>query len=54
SSILNAVNHLNSHRVVHRDLKPENILIDSTMNVKITDLGFPVQLNENESLFDLF
>ncbi len=23
SSILNAVNHLHSHRVVHRDLKPE-------------------------------
>ena len=54
SSILNAVNHLHSHRVVHRDLKPENILMDSTMNVKITDLGFAVQISENESLYDLF
>jgi hypothetical protein len=24
------------------------------MNVKITDLGFAVQLSENESLYDLF
>jgi hypothetical protein len=28
--------------------------MDSTMNVKITDLGFAVQLTENELLFDLF
>jgi hypothetical protein len=28
--------------------------MDSTMNVKITDLGFAVQMTENESLFDLF
>ncbi len=24
------------------------------MNVKITDLGFAVQISENESLYDLF
>lgn len=28
--------------------------MDGDMNVKITDLGFAVQLNENESLYDLF
>jgi hypothetical protein len=28
--------------------------MDSTMNVKITDLGFAVQMAENESLYDLF
>ena len=28
--------------------------MDSTMNVKITDLGFAVQLTENETLSDLF
>ncbi len=28
--------------------------MDSTMNVKITDLGFAVQISENESLYDLF
>jgi hypothetical protein len=28
--------------------------MDSTMNVKITDLGFAVQITENETLFDLF
>ncbi|CAF2368887.1 unnamed protein product [Rotaria sp. Silwood2] len=54
SSILLGVHHLHSHRVVHRDLKPENILMDSTMNVKITDLGFAVQVTDNESLYDLF
>ncbi|CAF0852387.1 unnamed protein product [Rotaria sordida] len=54
SSIFNAVNHLHSHRVVHRDLKPENILMDGNMNVKITDLGFAVQISENEPLYDLF
>ncbi|CAF0841577.1 unnamed protein product [Rotaria sp. Silwood1] len=54
SSILAGVLHLHSHRVVHRDLKPENILMDATMNVKITDLGFAVQVTNNESLYDLF
>lgn len=54
TSILNGVSHLHSYRVVHRDLKPENILMDSTMNVKITDLGFAVQISEDESLFDHF
>jgi hypothetical protein len=28
--------------------------MDSTMNVKITDLGFAVQISDNEPLFDLF
>lgn len=28
--------------------------MDATMNVKITDLGFAVQLRENELLSDLF
>ncbi|CAF0911003.1 unnamed protein product [Rotaria sp. Silwood1] len=54
SSILHAVDHLHSHHVVHRDLKPENILMDANMNVKITDLGFAVQVSENEALYDLF
>ncbi len=31
-----------------------SILMDSTMNVKITDLGFAVQIGENECLYDLF
>ena len=31
-----------------------SILMDSTMNVKITDLGFAVQVTDNDSLFDLF
>jgi phosphorylase kinase gamma subunit len=54
ASILAGVLHLHSHHVVHRDLKPENILMDATMNVKITDLGFAVQISENECLYDLF
>ncbi|CAF3133568.1 unnamed protein product [Rotaria socialis] len=54
SSILDGVHHLHSYRVVHRDLKPENILMDSTMNVKITDLGFAAQIEDNQSLYDLF
>ncbi|CAF0865866.1 unnamed protein product [Rotaria sordida] len=54
SSILAGVQHLHSYHVVHRDLKPENILMDSTMNVKITDLGFAVQVTDNVSLHDLF
>lgn len=31
-----------------------SILMDSTMNVKITDLGFAVQITDNQSLYDLF
>lgn len=54
SSILEGVLHLHSHNVVHRDLKPENILMDSTMNVKITDLGFATQVENDQSLYDLF
>jgi len=54
SSILTGVLHLHSHHVVHRDLKLENILIDSSMNIRITDLGFAIQITDNESLFDLF
>ncbi|CAF5212165.1 unnamed protein product, partial [Rotaria magnacalcarata] len=28
--------------------------MDSTMNVKITDLGFAAQIEDNQSLYDLF
>ena len=31
-----------------------SILMDATMNVKITDLGFAVQIVEDRSLRDLF
>merc|ERR1712187_668003 len=39
ASVSLAINYMHSKRVVWRDLKMENCLVDSSGNVKLTDMG---------------
>ncbi|KAM7535043.1 hypothetical protein Aperf_G00000100933 [Anoplocephala perfoliata] len=48
--MLDALNFIHSKGIVHRDLKPENILMDSDMNIKITDFGLAVFVNDTDEL----
>jgi len=48
--IFSAVAHMHKNNVVHRDLKPENILFDNEDRILITDFGFAVTLEPQESI----
>lgn len=45
--IVLGVAYLHRNNIVHRDLKLENILLDGRLNVKIADLGFSREFDEN-------
>ncbi len=34
--------------IVHRDIKPENILVDNEGNVRLSDFGFAIYLDDPE------
>ncbi|BDR56089.1 Stk1 family PASTA domain-containing Ser/Thr kinase [Xylocopilactobacillus apis] len=44
--ILSAVAHAHSQGIIHRDLKPLNILINKDGNIKISDFGIAMALND--------
>ena len=49
--VMLGLNYLHLQKITHRDMKPENILLVSddidNFDVKISDLGFAQQLNQN-------
>eukprot|EP00054_Salpingoeca_dolichothecata_P008757 m.49619 g.49619 ORF g.49619 m.49619 type:complete len:878 (-) comp17939_c0_seq2:243-2876(-) len=46
--LLEALNHLHTHKVIHRDMKAGNVLITSQGRVKLTDFGVSA-LNKKEN-----
>ncbi|MGE5343770.1 MAG: serine/threonine protein kinase [Candidatus Omnitrophota bacterium] len=44
--LLSALEFAHSQRVIHRDIRPSNILINDEDNIKITDFGTSILLNE--------
>ena len=42
--------HLHEARVAYRDMKPDNILVDEQGNVRISDLGLAVQVQEGKCI----
>jgi len=41
--------YLQDSNIIHRDIKPENLLIDEFDTLKISDFGFAVKFEENET-----
>lgn len=52
--LFDAVNFIHDRQIVHRDLKPENILLDENLNIKVTDFGLAVFVDDEEELKGTF
>ncbi|CAH8834668.1 unnamed protein product [Trichobilharzia szidati] len=48
--LFDAVSFIHDRQIVHRDLKPENILLDDNLNIKVTDFGLAVFVDDEEEL----
>lgn len=44
--ILDGLQHAHEHGIIHRDIKPHNILFSKDGQVKVTDFGIAVTMNE--------
>ncbi|KAM5289450.1 rhodopsin kinase GRK1 [Ctenodactylus gundi] len=49
AQIICGLEHLHQRRIVYRDLKPENVLLDNDGNVRISDLGLAVELQDGQN-----
>lgn len=52
--LFDALTFIHKHGIVHRDLKPENILLDENLNIKITDFGLAVFVDDETELQGIF
>ncbi|TRY92738.1 hypothetical protein DNTS_024825 [Danionella cerebrum] len=48
AQIIQGLEHLHQKRIIYRDLKPENVLLDNEGNVRISDLGLAVELEDGQ------
>jgi len=48
TQILNALQHIHSHKIAHRDVKLENVLIDNQGRVYVVDLGLCAFIEDNK------
>ena len=44
--LTSAIAHAHQNQIIHRDIKPQNILMDESGNVKITDFGIAMALED--------
>lgn len=44
--LTSAIAHAHQNQIIHRDIKPQNILMDENDNVKITDFGIAMALED--------
>lgn len=48
AQLVNAIEYLQTKKVMHRDLKPGNIMLDSNYNLKIIDFGDAKKVIDDE------
>ena len=47
AEVVKGIEYLHSMNIIHRDIKPANLLLDSSNQVKISDLGVSVEVEDS-------
>lgn len=47
AQLFKGLSFAHKHQIIHRDIKPENILVDDKFNLKLSDFGLALVMNEN-------